>query len=110
MVSPLAVGHGAMARVPVAHTVLTSGHGAHGAGIGGMATGIPIPIEGVGGMGGIGGIIGGRKTWGPGGIGGWGSIPIASMQQGGNGIEAGMTMMIAVRLARVFMNGQQGHP
>ncbi len=62
MVSPLAVGHGATIRVPVAHDVLTSGHGAQTAGIGGMATGIPIPIEGVGGIGGIGGIIGGRKT------------------------------------------------
>ena len=28
MVSPLAVGHGATIRVPVVHTVLTSGHGA----------------------------------------------------------------------------------
>jgi hypothetical protein len=89
---------------------LTSGHGAQTAGIGGIATGIPIPIEGVGGIGGIGGIIGGRKTWGPGGIGGCGSIPIASMQQAGNGIEAGITMMIAVRLARLPTNGQQAHP
>ncbi len=32
------------------------------------------------------------------------------MQQGGNGIEAGMTMMIAVRLVRLLMNGQQSQP
>ncbi len=97
-------GHSAQIVLPI-----QPGPGGQTPGIGGMATGSPIPIEGVGGIGGIGGIIGGRKTWGPGGIGGCGSIPIASMQQAGNGIEAGITMMIAVRLANLLMNGQS-HP
>jgi hypothetical protein len=70
-----------------------------------------MAIEGVGGIGSMGGIGGGKKTCGPGGIGigGCGRIPIASMQLAGNGIDAGITMMMAVCFASLLRNGQQSH-
>jgi len=68
-----------------------------------VASFVFTPQEGIGAIQGIGG---GRNTCGVGGSGGCGRIPIVSMQQAGNGSEAGITIMMAVRFASLLRKGQ----